>query len=147
MESLKPETVIALNNFLRIWKQNPASQKHLDISPQNIYFWDEQEPENVVNLNPLINTPVEINFDKFLQIETEVSLPAEVITEYKNHPSTNDLTLLVNDLKQTPAPTTRTITNPFSGETWKDQVDQILKSLSKPGRTQVSLNKKIEAYY
>ena len=147
MESLKPETVIALKNFLRIWKQDPASQKPLDISPRNIYLWDEQEPENAVDLNPLINTPVEINFDEFLQIETEVSLPAEVITEYENHPSTNDLTLLVNDLKQTPAPTTRTITNPFSRGTWKDQVNRILKFLLKPGRTQVSLNKKIEAYY
>jgi len=153
MESLKPETVIALNNFLRIWKQDPASQKHLDISPQNIYLWDEQEPENAVDLNPLVNTPVEINFDEFLQIEPEVPLPAEeatpaeVTTEFENHPSTNDLTLLVNDLKQTPAPTTRTLTNPFSGGTWKDQVDRILKFLSKPGRTRVSLNKKIEAYY
>ena len=151
MESLKTETVIALNNFLRIWKQDPASQKHLDISPQNIYLWDEEEPENAVDLNPLIDTPVEINFDEFLQTETEIPLsaeeatPAEVTTE--NYPNTNDLTLLVNDLKQTPAPTTRTITNPFSGGTWKDQVDRILKFLSKPGRTRVSLNKKIEAYY
>jgi hypothetical protein len=151
MESLKTETVIALNNFLRIWKQDPASQKHLDISPQNIYLWDKEEPENAVDLNPLIDTPVEINFDEFLQTETEIPLsaeeatPAEVTTE--NYPNTNDLTLLVNDLKQTPAPTTRTITNPFSGGTWKDQVDRILKFLSKPGRTRVSLNKKIEAYY
>jgi hypothetical protein len=153
MKSLKPETVIALNNFLRIWTQNPAFQKHLDISPQNIYLWDEKEPENAVDLNSLINTPVEINFDEFLQIEPEVPLlaeeatPAEDATEFENHPSTNDLTLLVNDLKQTPTPTTRTIINPFSGGTWKDQVDRILKSLSSTGRTRVSLNKKIEAYY
>ncbi|CAG8776294.1 12175_t:CDS:2, partial [Dentiscutata erythropus] len=86
-------TVIALNNFLRIWKQDPAFQKHLDISPQNIYLWDEKEPENAVDLNPLINTTVEINFDEFLQIETEVPLPAEeatpaeVTTEFGNHPS------------------------------------------------------------
>src|SRR6201988_878068 len=141
MESLKPETVIALNNFLRIWKQDSASQKHLDISPQNIYLWNEQEPENAVDLNPLIDTSVEINFDEFLQIETEVPLTAEeatsaeVTTESENHPSINDLTLLINDLKQTPAPTTRTITNLFSGGTWKDQVNRILKFLSKPGRT------------
>ena len=151
MESLKTETVIALNNFLRIWKQDPASQKHLDISPQNIYLWDEKEPENAVDLNPLIDTPVEINFDEFLQTETEIPLSAEEATPAgvttENYPNTNDLTLLVNDLKQTPAPTTRTITNPFSGGTWKDQVDRILKFLSKPGRTRVSLNKKIEAYY
>ncbi|CAG8818230.1 22351_t:CDS:1, partial [Dentiscutata erythropus] len=153
MESLKTETVIALNNFLKIWKQDPVSQKHLDISPQNIYLWNEEEPENVVNLNPFINTIVEINFDEFLQIETEVLLTteettsAEVTTEFKNHPSINDLTLLVNDLKQTPVLTTRTITNSFSGGTWKDQVDRILKFLLSPGQTRVSLNKKIEAYY
>ncbi|CAG8828292.1 17675_t:CDS:1, partial [Dentiscutata erythropus] len=108
-------------------KQDSASQKHLNISLQNIYLWDKEELENAVDLNPLINTTVEINFDKFLQIETEVPLtaeeatPAEVTMEFENHPSTNDLTLLVNDLKQTPIPTTRTITNPFSGGTWKDQ--------------------------
>ena len=125
----------------------------MDISPQNIYLWDEEKPENTVDLNPLINTSVKINFDEFLQIETEVPLPAEeatpteVTTEFENYPSINDLTLLVNDLKQTPAPTTRTITNPFSGETWKDQVNRILKLLLSPGRTRVSLNKKIEAYY
>ncbi|CAG8825528.1 12105_t:CDS:1, partial [Dentiscutata erythropus] len=54
-------------------------------------------------------------------LPAEEATPAEVTTEFENHPSTNDLTLLVNDLKQTPAPTTRTITNPFSGGTWKDQ--------------------------
>src|ERR1700752_340533 len=103
MEFLKPETVIALNNFLRIWKQDLASQKHLDISLRNIYLWDEQEPENAVDLNPLLNTSVKINFDEFLQIETEVSLTAEkatsaeITTESENQPSTNDLTLLVND--------------------------------------------------
>src|ERR1700752_2423337 len=110
MESLKPETVIALNNFLRIWKQDPASQKYLDISPQNIYLWDKEEPENAVDLNPLINTSVEINFNEILQMETEIPFTpkktplTEVTTEFENHPSTNDLILLVNDLKQTLAP-------------------------------------------
>ncbi|CAG8615661.1 14998_t:CDS:2, partial [Dentiscutata erythropus] len=100
---------------------------------------DEEEPENAVDLNSLINTLVEINFNEFLQIETEVSLsveeatPAEVTTEFENHSNTNDLTLLVNDLKQTPAPTTRTITNSFSGGTWK-----------KPSRPNLESNNPLE---
>ena len=153
MESLRPETVIALNNFLRIWKQDPASQNHLDISPQNIYLWSDQEPENAVDLNPLIGAPVEIDFDEFLQIETEVPpsavevTPAEVATELENNVSATNFTCLVDDLKRTPAPTVRTLTNPFIGGTWKDQANRILKFLSSPGRTQISLNKKIEAYY
>jgi hypothetical protein len=123
MESLRPETVIALNNFLRVWKQDPASQNHLDISPQNICLWSEQEPEKVVNLNSIIDAPVEISFDEFLQIETEVPpyieeiTSAEVVTELENTSSTNAFTCLVDDLKQTPTPTTRTLTNPFIGGT------------------------------
>ncbi|CAG8558656.1 7443_t:CDS:2, partial [Gigaspora rosea] len=132
----EPETVIALNNFLRIWKQDPASQNHLDISPQNIYLWSDQEPENAVDLNPLIGAPVEIDFDEFLQIETEVPpsavevTPAEVATELENNVSATNFTCLVDDLKQTPAPTVRTLTNPFIGGTWKDQANRILKFLS-----------------
>src|SRR6185437_10080252 len=130
-----------------------ASQNYLDISPQNIYLWSDQEPENAVDLNPLIDAPVEIDFDEFLQIETEVLpsavevTPAEVVTELENNVSTTNLTCLVDDLKQTPAPTVRTLTNPFIGGTWKDQANWILKFLSSPGQTQISLNKKIEAYY
>ena len=70
--------------------------------------------------------------------------PPEVVTELENTSSTNAFTCLINDLKQTPTPTARTLTNPFIGGTWKDQTNRILSS---PGRTRVSLNKKIEAYY
>src|SRR6185437_6912682 len=73
--------------------------------------------------------------------------PAEVVTELENNDSTTNITCLVDDLKQTPAPTARTLTNPFIGGTWKDQANRIFKFLSSPGRTLVSLNKKIEAYY
>ena len=70
-------------------KQDPASQNHLDILPQNIYLWNDQEPENAVDLNLLISAPVEINFDEFLQIETEVLpsavevTPAKVVRNWK----------------------------------------------------------------
>ena len=109
MEFLRPETVIGLNNFLRIWKQVPASQNHLDISPQNIYLQSDQEPGNAVDLNPLIGAPVEIDFDEFLRIETEVLpsavevTPAEVVMKLENNVSTTNFTCLVDDLKQTPA--------------------------------------------
>ena len=154
MESLKlqPETVIALNNFLQIWKQDPASKNHLDISPQNIFLWNDQEPEKAIDLNPIIEAPVEFNIDEFLQIE-DLLLPSvetqstEVTTELNKDHDTNHLTQIINNLKQTPVPTTRSITNPFSGETWKEQINQILKFLSTSGRARLNLNKKIEAYY
>ncbi|CAG8790963.1 4814_t:CDS:2, partial [Dentiscutata erythropus] len=69
-------------------------------------------------------TLIEINYDEFLQIGTEVLLtaeeatPAKVTTEFENH-----------------------------SKTWKDQVNRILTFLSSPGQTRVSLNKKIKAYY
>jgi hypothetical protein len=148
---LQPETVIALNNFLQIWKQDPASQNHLDISPQNIILWSDKEPEKVIDLNPIIEAPVEFNIDEFLQLEeiqpSLIETPLnEVPTELESN-NTNHLTQIINDLKQTPEPTTRSITNPFSGGTWKEQVNRILKFLSNPGRTRHNLNKKIEAYY
>src|SRR6185437_9147255 len=81
-------------------------------------------------------------------IDSQVEVtPTEVVTELENNVSTTNFTGLVDDLKQTPAPTARTLTNPFVGGTWKDQANRILKFLSSPGRIRVSLNKKIEAYY
>src|SRR6185295_14068299 len=154
MESLKlpPETVIILNNFLQIWKQDPASKNHLDISPQNIFLWNDQELKKAINLNLIIEAPVEFNIDEFLQIE-DLPLPSvetqstEVTTKLNEDHDTDHLIQIINDLKQTPVPTTRSITNPFSGGTWKEQVNRILKFLSTSGRAQLNLNKKIEAYY
>jgi len=114
---LQPEIVIALNNFLQIWKQDPASQNHLDISPQNIILWSNKEPEKVIDLNPIIEAPVEFNIDELLQLEeiqpalVETSLN-KVTTELESN-NTNHLTQIIKDLKQTPVPTTRSITNPF----------------------------------
>ena len=141
IESLKlqPKTVITLNNFLQIWKQDPASKNYLDISPQNIFLWNDQESEKAIDLNLIIKAPVEFNIDEFLQIE-DLLLPSvetqstEVTTELNEDHDTDHLTQIINDLKQTPVPTTRSITNPFSGETWKEQISRILKFLSTSGR-------------
>ena len=116
-------------------KQDPASKNHLDISPQNIFFWNDQEPEKAIDLNPIIEAPVEFNIDEFLQIEdlplsSVETQSTEVTTKLNEDHDTDHLTQIINDLKQTPVPTTRSITNPFSEETWKEQVNRILKFLS-----------------
>ncbi|CAG8501685.1 22002_t:CDS:1, partial [Gigaspora rosea] len=45
------------------------------------------------------------------------------VTELENNISTTNFTGLVDDLKQTPATTAQTLTNPFIEGTWKDQAN------------------------
>src|SRR5260363_274469 len=54
MESttLQPNTILALRNFLSIWRQDPAAQYHLGISNQNVILWDAQNPDQVIDVTP-----------------------------------------------------------------------------------------------
>ena len=48
--TLQPNTIQALQNFITIWRQDPAAQYHLGIFSQNIILWNEQTPDQVINI-------------------------------------------------------------------------------------------------
>ena len=66
--TLQQETIQALQNFLTIWRQDPASQHVLEIYPNNhVMLWDITEPEKVIDISKEIEKPQKtINIDEFI---------------------------------------------------------------------------------
>ena len=142
------ETLIALNNFLQKWKQDPASQYNLNIASQNVLLWDPLDAGRNLDLMPLLDQPIEIDFDEFLLPEDIEDSIEPVSTLRPDIETTKDSAIsFMTDLSQVIRPTTRSITNPFIGGTWKTQVNQMLTQLATKGRTRKDINQKIQTYY
>src|SRR5260364_330740 len=73
MESttLQPNTILALQNFLSIWRQDPAIQYFLGISSQNVILWDAQNPEQVIDIIPTEELDPSNELNKLLRLFDE----------------------------------------------------------------------------
>lgn len=158
----QPETLIALNNFLLKWKQDPASQYNLNIASHNVLLWDPLDATRNFDLMLLLDQSIEVNLDDFLlpeeiedttnpililesEIEDTTDLISALEPEIEN--LEDSITILLTDVSQTIQPMTKSLTNPFIGGTWKTQVDKMLTQLATQGRTRKDLNQKIQMYY
>jgi len=110
----------------------------------------------------LLDQSIEVNLDDFLlpeeiedttnpililesEIEDTTDLISALEPEIEN--LEDSITILLTDVSQTIQPTTKSLTNPFIGGTWKTQVDKMLTQLATQGRTRKDLNQKIQTYY
>src|ERR1043166_1603183 len=158
----QPETLIALNNFLLKWKQDPASQYNLNIASHNVLLWDPLDAARNFDLMLLLDQSIEVNFDDFLlpeeienttnpipilesEIEDTTDLNSTVESEIEN--LEDSITILLTNVSRTIQPMTKSLTNLFIGGTWKTQVDKMLTQLATHGRTRKDLNQKIQMYY
>jgi hypothetical protein len=158
----QPETLIALNNFLLKWKQDPASQYNLNIASHNVLLWDPLDATRNFDLMLLLDQSIEVNLDDFLlpeeieettdpipTLESEIEYTTTLISalEPEIENLEDSITILLTDVSQTIQPMTKILTNPFIGGTWKTQVDKMLTQLTTHGRTRKDLNQKIQTYY
>ena len=158
----QPETLIALNNFLLKWKQDPASQYNLNIALHNVLLWDPLDATRNFDLMLLLDQSIEVNLDDFLlpeeieettdpipTLESEIEDTTDLISalEPEIENLEDSITILLTDVSQTIQPMTKSLTNPFIGRTWETQVDKMLTQLTTHGRTRKDLNRKIQTYY
>src|SRR6185437_9938789 len=112
MESttLQPNTILALQNFLSIWRQYPAAQYNLGILSQNIILWNDQYPEQVIDVTPKGETEPLVELNELLQPFDE---DIEALLFDKLTKKLKPITPLLKDLTQTLDPQKATRTNPF----------------------------------
>jgi hypothetical protein len=151
----KPETIIALQNFLAIWRQDPVSQNTLCITPQNTLIWNPQKEEEIVDITDAIQKPPEFDINEFLDIEEfepsfEIQEETETINDSIEAEETTEesevITKIINDLKQVVISRTTSFINPYIRGTWEDQVKKILRDLPKKGKARDDQIKAMEAY-
>ena len=146
MESttLQPNTILALRNFLSIWRQDPAAQYHLGISSQNVILWDAQNPEQVIDVTPTEEPDPSNELNELLRPFDE-DIEALLAPAPSEKPKA--ITQLLEDLTQTLNPQKAARTNPFLRETWTAQVDKILQELPKFKQSRRGQIQAIEAHY
>ena len=130
MESttLQPNTILALQNFLTVWRQDPAAHHNLGISSQNVFIWDNQNPEQVIDVTPKEDVEPTNELDDLLRPFDE-NIEALLSTIPTEKPKA--IAQILEDLTQTLNPRKTTRTNPFLRNTWTAQVDKILLELPK----------------
>ncbi|CAG8835325.1 23438_t:CDS:1, partial [Cetraspora pellucida] len=99
-----------------------------------------------VNLdNFLLPKEIEDTTNPILILESEIENTTDLISvlEPEIENLKDSITILLTDVSQTIQPTTKSLTNPFIGGTWKIQVDKMLTQLDTQGQTRKDLNQKI----
>ena len=116
MESttLQPNTILVLRNFLSIWRQDPAAQYNLEIFSQNVILWDDQHPEQVIDVTSKEETEPLVELNELLQLFDE---DIEALLSEDSTKRSKMITSLLKDLTQTLNPQKVTRTNPFLRET------------------------------
>ena len=112
MESttLQPNTILALRNFLSIWRQDPAAQYHLGISSQNVILWDAQNPEQVIDVTPTEEPDPSNELNELLRPFDE---DIEALLAPASPEKPKAIAQLLEDLTQTLNPQKTARTNPF----------------------------------
>ena len=64
--TLQLNTTQALCYFLSIWKQDPASHYILGISNSNALLWDNDQPEQCINVTPQAEIQASNEIDELL---------------------------------------------------------------------------------
>src|SRR6185437_16130270 len=146
MESttLQPNTILALRNFLSIWRQDSAAQYNLGIFSQNVILWDDQYPEQVIDVTPKEETEPLVELNELLRPFDE---DIEALLSEETTKRSKAITPLLKDLTQTLNPQKVTRTNPFLRGTWTAQVDKILQDLPKFKQSRHEQRQAIEAHY
>jgi len=100
MESttLQPNTILALRNFLSIWRQDPAAQYNLGIFSQNVILWDDQHPEQVIDITPKEETEPLVELNELLRPFDE---DIEALLSEEPTEKSKTITSLLKDLTQT----------------------------------------------
>ncbi|RIB19386.1 hypothetical protein C2G38_2181981 [Gigaspora rosea] len=111
---------------------------------QNVILWDDQYPEQVVDVTPKEETEPLVELNELLRPFNEniEALLSEVPIE-----KPKVIISLLKDLTQTLNPQKITQTNSFLQETWIAQVDKILQDLPKFKQSRRGQRQTIEAHY
>jgi hypothetical protein len=162
-----PTTKTALQNFLRIWKQDPIAQQTLCIAPLHIFICNPEEPDQITDITIEIEEPNET--DKILEtsdeqiIQTEPITLEEVLNEaeinweepqfadnteqiLKENKNSKNIQKLIDDLTQ-PLKLTRSQTNPFLASTWQSQLEKIIDRLQENRKSKKGRMGLLEAHY
>ena len=146
---LQLATMQALQQFLSIWRQDPAAQYNLEICPQNTFLWDSENPietYQVTTSEPYIEEPAEM--PSLIETTPEVTTDADLIPdldatvneESKQYQETKE------ELMQPLGPQTRNHLNPFLNDTLETQLSKILQRLDDKGRARPKQVKLLETY-
>jgi hypothetical protein len=142
--TLQPNTIQALRYFLSIWKQDPASRYILGISNSNAFLWDNDQPEQCIEVTPQAEMQTTNEIDKLLgTIDTPDTTPPLQVDTTENPL----LSQLKEDLNQTLHPQEVSHVNPYIAADWKTQVDKILKSLPQHSKSRQNQITMIEAHF
>ena len=100
MESttLQPNTILTLQNFLAIWRQDPAAQYNLGILSQNVILWDNQHPEQIIDVTPKEETEPLVELNELLRPFDE---DIEALLFEEPTKKSKVITPLLKDLTQT----------------------------------------------
>ena len=147
---LQSATTQALQQFLAIWRQDPAAQYNLEICPQNVFLWNPENPIDTVNIitretsitGPIQTPPSIENLIEESQVTSELNNDAVTDNESKSYREVEE------ELMKTLEPQTRNHPNPFINDTWDNQLLKILKQLDNRGRgrTRSKQIKMLETY-
>ena len=140
--TLQPNTVQALRHFLSIWKQDPASRYILGISNSNALLWDNDQPEQYIDITPQAEIPASNEIDELIGT---LDTPETLTLSQPNDASL--LSRLKEDLNQILQPQEVSHTNPYAAPDWKTQVNRILKALPQHSKSRKDQITMIEAHF
>src|ERR1041384_5579764 len=133
--TLQSNTIQALRHFLSIWKQDLASRYILGISNSNALLWDNDQPEQCINITSQAEIQASNKIDELLgTLDTPDTTPLLQVDTTEN----SLLIQLKEDLKQTLHPQEVSCINPYIAADWKTQVNKILKALSQHSKSRTN---------
>ena len=113
--TLQPNTVRALRHFFSIWKQDPASRYILGISNSNALLWNNDQPEQYIDITPPIPASNEID-----ELIGTLDTPETLTLSQPNDASL--LSRLKEDLNQILQPQEVSHTNPYAAPIGKPKL-------------------------
>src|ERR1041384_3913845 len=117
--TLQSNTIQALRHFLSIWKQDLASRYILGISNSNALLWDNDQPEQCINVTSQAKMQTSNEIDELLRtLDTPDTTPPLQVDTTENPL----LIQLKEDLNQTLHPQEVSRVNLYIAANWKTQV-------------------------
>ena len=104
----------ALQQFLTIWRQDPAAQYNLEICPQSILLWDPENPLDAKDLTSTIGTPQEtVEVNDYLETLFSEKVSKDLTALSKERKETEKYKKVKEELIQDLLPQDRSHPNPF----------------------------------
>jgi hypothetical protein len=164
---LQLETLLALQNFLEVWRRDPLTQNDLVITSENITLRNNETIISTIEPNIENNTELDELLNSFIDFD---NFPVEELTttgySFVTEPEPNDILLSQNieenipqrkhqdlfekmkkDLVREEQVETQTRTNPFLANNLKEQVRKIVQRIVEKGKPPSTPQGLLEAYF